>query len=48
MFKEFVDAKALATRLEEKLKQAERQSKPVGLYVVLVVLVAIILFLISN
>ena len=46
--KELADAKALATRLEEQLKQAERQSKPVGLYVVLVVLVAIILFLISN
>ena len=42
---ELADAKALATRLEEQLKQAERQSKPVGLYVVLV---AIILFLISN
>lgn len=46
--KELADAKALATRLEEQLKQAERQSKPVGLYVVLVVLMAIILFLISN
>ena len=46
--KELADAKALATRLEEQLKQAERQSKPVGLYVVLVVLVAIILFLISS
>lgn len=46
--KELADAKALATRLEEQLKQAERQSKPVGLYVVLVVLVAIILFLLSN
>lgn len=33
--------KALTTRLEEKLKQVERQSKPTGLYVVLV---AIILF----
>lgn len=46
--KELVNAKALATRLEEQLKQAKRQSKTVGLYVVLVVLVAIILFLISN
>lgn len=46
--KELVDAKTFATRLEEQLKQAEKQSKPVGLYVVLVVLVAIILFLISN
>ncbi|WP_304199696.1 hypothetical protein [Phocaeicola plebeius] len=45
---ELADAKALATRLEEQLKQTERQSKPVGLYVVLVVLMAIILFLISN
>lgn len=27
---ELADAKALATRLEEQLKQAERQSKPVG------------------
>ena len=46
--KELVDVKTFATRLEEQLKQAEKQSKPVGLYVVLVVLVAIILFLISN
>lgn len=46
--KELAEAKVLVTRLEEQLKQAERQSKPVGLYVVLVVLVAIILFLISN
>ena len=43
--KEFVDAKALATRLEKRLKQAEKQSKPVVLYVVLVTL---ILFLLSN
>lgn len=43
---ELADAKALGTRLGEQLKQTERQSKPVGLYVV--VLVAIILFLISN
>ena len=46
--KELVDAKPLVTRLEEQLKQTERQSKPVELYVVLVVLMAIILFLISN
>lgn len=46
--KELVDAKALATRMEEQLKQTERQSKPVGLYVVLAVLMAIMLFLISN
>lgn len=46
--KELADAKALTTRLEEQLKQAEKRSKPVGLYVLLVVLVAIILFLISN
>lgn len=46
--KELVDAKPLVTRLEEQLKQTERQSKPVGLYVVLVVLMAIMLFLISN
>lgn len=45
---ELADAKALGTRLEEQLKQTERQSKPVELYVVLVVLMAIILFLISN
>lgn len=31
--------------LKKRLKQAERQSKPVGLYVVLVVLVAIIIVL---
>ena len=37
--KELVDVKPLATRLEEQLKQTERQSKPVGLYVVLVILV---------
>lgn len=37
--------KALTTRLEEKLKQVERQSKPTVLYVVLV---AIILFLLSK
>ncbi len=37
--------KALTTRLEKKLKQVERQSKPTGLYVVLV---AIILFLLSK
>lgn len=43
--KELADAKALATRLKEQLKQAERQSKPMGLYVVLV---TIILFLLSN
>ena len=41
--KELADAKALATRLEEQLKQAERQSKPVGLYVVLVVLVILVI-----
>ena len=45
---ELADAKALGTRLEEQLKQTERQSKPVGLYVVLAVLMAIMLFLISN
>ena len=33
MFKEFVDAKALVTRLEELLKQAEKLLKPVELYV---------------
>lgn len=46
--KELADAKALATRLEEQLKQVEKQSKPVEFYVVLVVLVTIILFLINN
>lgn len=46
--KELVDAKPLATRLEEQLKQAEKQSKLVGLYVVLVVLVMVILILIMN
>lgn len=46
--KELADAKALATRLEEQLKQAERQSKPVGLYVVLVVLVILIIILIIS
>lgn len=43
--KELADAKTLATRLEGLLMQAEKQSKPVELYVVMV---AIILFLISN
>lgn len=46
--KELADAKALATRLEEQLKQAERQSKPVGLYVVLVVLVTVIVMFILG
>ena len=32
--KELADAKALATRLEEQFKQAEKHSKPVELYVV--------------
>ena len=40
---ELADAKALGTRLEEQLKQTERQSKPVGLYVVLVVLVILVI-----
>ena len=46
--KELAYAKALATRLEEQMKQTERQSKPVGLYVVLVVLVIIIIALITQ
>lgn len=46
--KELADAKALATRLEEQLKQVKRQSKPMDLYVLLVILVVIILFLMSN
>ena len=46
--KELVYAKAQAIRLEEQLKQAERQSKLVGLYVVLVVLVIIIIALIIQ
>lgn len=40
---ELVDVKPLVTRLEEQLKQTERQSKPVGLYVVLVVLVILVI-----
>lgn len=43
--KELADAKASATRLEELLKQVEKQSKPVELYVVLVVLVIIIIIM---
>lgn len=39
--KDLVDAKALATRLEEQLKQVEKQSKPVELYVVLVIIIII-------
>ena len=46
--KELADAKALATRLEEQLKQAEKQSKPMEIYVLLVVLVMVILILIMN
>ena len=37
--KELGEAKALATRLEEQFKQAEKHSKPVELYVVLVILI---------
>ena len=37
--KELADAKALATRLEDQFKQAEKHSKPVELYVVLVILI---------
>ncbi|MDN0072737.1 hypothetical protein QVN97_12160 [Bacteroides caecigallinarum] len=37
--KELAYDKALAIRLEEQLKQAERQLKLVGLYVVLVIII---------
>jgi len=46
--KELAEAKALASRLEEQLKQAKTESQPLGLYVVLVVLVAIILVILIS
>lgn len=46
--KELADAKALATRLEEQLRQAKTESQPLGLYVVLVVLVTIILVILIS
>ena len=41
--KELAYAKALAISLEEQLKQVEKQSKSVELYVVLVVIIIIIM-----
>lgn len=46
--KELAEAKALTSRLEEQLKQAKTESQPLGLYVVLVVLVAIILVILIS
>ena len=45
MFKEFVDAKALATRLEEQLKQANQKGGVSYIAIIVILIIVIVLLL---